>query len=101
MLHQDERYYTKGEGSIWKRGVYAASRVLITPDYHGHNTFNTSELLGRGIAQAVSVTYYPSQDRTFDDIAEKYGYAVGRDALTATFREFWPDIAVHVLHRHS
>jgi hypothetical protein len=23
-----------------------------------------------------------------------------RDALTNTFREFWPDIAVHVLHRH-
>jgi hypothetical protein len=101
LLHEDERYYTKGEGGIWKRGVYAASRVLITPDYHRHDTFNASELFGRGIAQAVSVAYYPSQDRSFSEVSEKYGYAVGRDALTAVFREFWPDIAVHVLHRHS
>jgi hypothetical protein len=100
ILHQDERYFAKGEGPIFKRGVYAASRVLIARDYHGHDTFNESELLGRGIAQAVSISYYPSQDRTVDDVMEKYGYALGRDALTSVFREFWPDIAVHVLHRH-
>ncbi len=100
VLHQDERYYAKGEGSIWGRGIYAASRVLITPDYHGKNTFNSAEIFGRGMAQGISLSYYPSQDRTVGDFSEKYGYAVGRDALTNVFREFWPDIAVHVLHRH-
>ena len=44
--------------------------------------------------------YYPSQDRTAGALAAKYGYAMGRDALTNVFREFWPDIATHVLHRH-
>jgi len=100
ILHEDERYFAKGEGPIFKRGVYAASSVLIARDYHERRTFNISELLGRGISQVVSISYYPSQDRTAGDIAQKYGYAVGRDALTATFREFWPDIATHVLHRH-
>jgi hypothetical protein len=100
VIHQDERYYSKGTGSIWSRLVYSVSRVMITPDYHGHPSFNASELLGRGIAQAISLTYYPSQTRTFGGIASKYGYAIGRDALTNAFREFWPDIAVHVLHRH-
>lgn len=100
VFHQDERYYALGKGPIWKRAVYAMSRVLITPDYHGHNSFNASELVGRGMAQALSATYYPSKDRTVGDIATKYGYAVMRDALTNTFREFWPDIATHVLHRH-
>jgi len=100
VLHEDERYYAMGQGGVLKRGVYAASRVLITPNYRGHNTFNASEIFGRGISQAVSVTYYPSSDRTFGDIAQKYGYAVGRDALTNTFREFWPDIAAHLPHRH-
>jgi len=100
FLHQDERYYALGKGSILKRGVYAASRVLITPNYQGHNTFNTSEVLGRGISQAISTTYYPAADRTFGAIASKYGYALGRDALSNVFREFWPDIATHVLHRH-
>jgi subtilisin family serine protease len=100
VLHQDERYYAKGEGAIWKRGIYAASRILITPDYHGHNTFNASEIFGRAIAQGISTSYYPSHDRTGGALAVKYGYAMGRDALTQTFREFWPDIATHVLHRH-
>ncbi len=100
LFHQDERYYAKGEGGFWKRGIYAATRVLITPNYHGHNSFNASEILGRGIAQGVSIAYYPSGDRTLGALGEKYGYAIGRDALTNVFREFWPDIARHVLHRH-
>lgn len=99
MLHEDERYFAKGQGRIWKRGIYAGSRVLITPNYRGHNTFNAAEILGRGISQGVSLAYYPSEDRTFGDFAEKYGFAVGRDALTNAFREFWPDIAAHLRHR--
>ncbi len=100
VFHQDERYYAMGQGGFWKRGIYAASRVVITPNYHGHNSFNISELLGRGIAQGISAAYYPSQARTGEALATKYGYAIGRDALTNVFREFWPDIATHVLHRH-
>jgi hypothetical protein len=100
VFHQDERYYALGKGGILKRGIYAASRILITPDYHGHNSFNASELLGRGIAQGISLAYYPSGTRTAGALASKYGWAIGRDVLTNVFREFWPDIAVHVLHRH-
>ncbi len=100
IFHQDERYYTMGEGGIPKRTAYALSSILIAPTYQGNKSFNISELLGRGIAQGVSMSYYPSQDRTVGTIASKYGYAIMRDALTNTFREFWPDIAVHVLHRH-
>ena len=100
VFHQDERYYAMGRGSVWKRLIYSATRVLITPDYNGHSSFNASELLGRGIAQGVSLAYYPSKTRTLGGISSKYGYAIGRDALTNTFREFWPDIATHVLHRH-
>ena len=48
----------------------------------------------------MSLAYYAPQTRTFGGIASKYGYAIGRDALTNIFREFYPDIAVHVLHRH-
>jgi hypothetical protein len=100
VFHQDERYYAMGKGGIWKRGIYAASRILITPDYHGHNSFNASEILGRGIAQGISLAYYPSGTGTAGALASKYGWAIGRDVLTNVFREFWPDIAVHVLHRH-
>lgn len=100
IFHQDERYYAKGEGGFWKRLAYSATRILITPSYSGHPSFNASELLGRGMAQGISIAYYPSQSRTGGAIASKYGYALLRDALTNSFREFWPDIATHVLHRH-
>jgi hypothetical protein len=100
IFHQDERYYAMGKGNVAKRALYAASRILITPDYHGHNSFNASEMLGRALAQGISATYYPSADRTFSALATKWGYSLMRDACTNTFREFWPDIATHVLHRH-
>ena len=85
-----------GKGGFSKRTIYSASRVLITPNDEGHNTFNASEIFGRGIAQAISVTYYPPQSRTAGSVARKYGFAIGRTALTDVFREFRPDIAVHV-----
>lgn len=100
VFHQDERYYAMGKGGFWKRGFYSATRIFVTPDNHGHPSFNASELLGRGIAQGISTAYYPPSDRTVGALASKYAYALGRDALTNVFREFWPDIATHVLHRH-
>lgn len=101
VFHEDERYYTLGEGPKFRRGVYAASRILITPNYHGHNTANIAELLGRGMAQGVSLSYYPSSDRTVGDFATKYAYALLRDAGTNAFREFWPDVANHFSHHHT
>lgn len=100
VLHEDERYYAMGRGGFWKRSIYAGTSVIVTPNYQGRKTFNFAEMVGRAGAQAISTTYYPSGDDTTLDLAEKFGYAVGRDALTNVFREFWPDIATHVLHRH-
>jgi hypothetical protein len=100
IFHQDERYYAKGEGGFRKRALYSATRVLITPSYKGHDSFNASEILGRAMAQAISREYYPSNDRSIGSLAVKFGWAIGRDALTNVLREFWPDIATHVLHRH-
>lgn len=102
IVHQDERYYAKGEGGVLNRSVYAATRVLITPNFHGKNGFNTSEVLGRGVSQAISLSYYPSQTQTLSGFAQKYAYALGRDALSNVFREFWPDINAHLFHhQHS
>ncbi len=100
ILHEDQRYFAMGEGGFWRRSTYAATRIFVARNYDGDNTFNISEVLGRGIAQGISTTYYPSASVTGEKLAEKYAYALGRDALTNVFREFWPDIATHVLHRH-
>lgn len=98
LFHQDERYYALGKGSLLRRITYAASRVVITPNYQGRPSFNVSELLGRGIAQTVSASYYPSQSRTPRALARRWGFAVGRDAISDALRELSPDI-VRMLHR--
>lgn len=100
-FHEDERYYALDHGSFFHRSLYAASRVLIAPNYHGQNTINGAELLGRGIAAGISTAYYPAEDRTFGEFAGRYGYDLLGDAATNVLRELWPDIAVHVLHQHS
>ena len=100
IFHEDQRYYALGKGSIWKRSLYSSTRVFITPNFQGHNTFNTSEILGRGIAQGISIAYYPDEDRSIGSELTRYAYAIMRDAGSNAFREFWPDIATHVLHRH-
>jgi hypothetical protein len=101
VFHQDERYYIKGNGGIVHRSIYASSRVLITPDYRGHKVFNTSEVLGRGIAEGISLSYNPDDDRTVGSFAGRYAYSLGCDALTNLFREFWPDVATRLRHRHQ
>lgn len=61
VFHQDERYYAMGKGGFLKRLVYSSSRVVITPNYDGHPTFNVSELMGRGIAQGISLGITPAR----------------------------------------
>jgi hypothetical protein len=101
VFHEDERYYTKGKGGIFKRSLYAASRVVITPDYNGNQTINASELLGRGMAQGIALSYYPSADATVSSVLTHYALSLTRDALTNALREFWPDIANHLArHKH-
>ncbi len=100
LLHEDVRYYAMGHGGFKRRAFHAAASVLVAKNYDGENTFSSAEVFGRAIAEGASLFYYPDSDDTMGDLFERYGYSIGRDAITATFREFWPDIATHVLHRH-
>ena len=76
ILHQDELYYAMGTGGFWKRAFYAASRVAVAKNSEGKNVFESSEVIGRGTAQAISLAYYPSQTRTASGFASKYAYAI-------------------------
>ena len=101
VFHQDERYYALGKGSICEASSsmppHASSSLRTIMDTPASMLPNC---LAGASRKAISLAYYPSKTRTLEAIASKYGYAIGRDALTNIFREFWPDIAAHVLHRH-
>ena len=100
LLHEDTRYYAMGHGSKWKRLGYAMSRVAVARTYEGHATPNLAGLGGKAGAQAVSRTYYPPGSETFGVLAKKFSYACARDMGFTVFREFYPDIAIHILHRN-
>lgn len=100
LTSEDTRYYTMGKGRWYKRLLYAYSRVFITPDNNGNSTVNLSELLGKGAAAGIGNLYYPGGAR-WGRTGERWAIQVGAlDAGYDVFREFWPDISTHLLHRH-
>ena len=98
ITHQDNRYYTLGRGGFFKRSGYAISRVVVTRNDAGNNTFNTSEVIGAGAAAGISNLYYPSRERTLSNTISKWGINVGVDGAAFILKEFWPDINKAVFH---
>jgi hypothetical protein len=99
VFHEDEHFRVMQHGRKLYRLVYAGSRVFIARDSRNRKTINAAELLGRGAAQAISLAYYPQQDRSADVFGERYGYALLGDAMTNIFREFRADLETHILHQ--
>lgn len=103
LTFQDSRYYTMGRGKWYKRLLYSYSRVLITPSDSGRNTFNFSEIVGKGAAAGLGDLYYPQSNggATWTKTGQRWLVQVAvRDGGFDVFREFWPDISTHVLHMH-
>ena len=98
ITHQDNRYYTLGQGGFFKRTGYAISRVVVTRNDAGNNTFNTSEVIGAGAAAGISNLYYPSAERTLSNTISKWGINVGVDGAAFILKEFWPDINKAIFH---
>lgn len=100
VTREDTRYYTMGPGGggAWKRIGYAMSRVVVTRNDAGHDTFNASEVVGAGAAAGISNLYYPSKERTLGNTVDKWTTNVGIDAASFMVREFWPDVNHWLFH---
>ncbi|MGB7728572.1 MAG: hypothetical protein WBL50_11100, partial [Candidatus Acidiferrum sp.] len=94
---EDPRYYTLGHGGIFKRTGYAVSRLLITRNDAGHDTFNFSEVVGAGAAAGISNLYYPPGN-TWVKTYQRWGSQMFQDALSFIAKEYWPDINRAVFH---
>jgi hypothetical protein len=101
ILHQDSRYYTLGHGGFLKRGIYSISRTLITRTDSGGETFNASEIVGAGIASAISSTYYPSHYQTWTKVGQRWLTNVLIDGGTFGVKEFWPDVNRAIFHQRD
>ncbi len=101
LTHQDNRYYTLGRGGFWKRTGYAISRVVVTRNDAGNETFNTSEVVGAGASAGISTLYYPSRERNATTVIGNWGINVGIDGVSFIVKEFWPDINHALFHGAS
>jgi len=92
ILHQDPRYFPSRKRALIARVWYSTTRVVVTKNDNGDNTFNTSEFLGALLSSALQNAYYPRHDRTFGDTMNRFGGALSSDAITDLLREFTPDM---------
>jgi hypothetical protein len=93
LLHQDPRYYELGHGGFWRRTGHALSRLVITKSDCGKTQFNYSEVMGAGMAAALSsYTYHPQSERTLPNVVTVWGTQMGYDLGTYMLKEFWPDL---------
>ena len=92
LTKEDPRYYTLGKGGFIKRTGYAVSRLFITRDDAGKNTFNFSEIVGAGAAAAISNSYYPANSNTWVKTYQRWGTQLALDGVYNILKEFWPDI---------
>ena len=98
ILHEDPRYYQLGRGhSIVNRGVYAATRVLVTRRDDGRKTPNLSLLSGYLGSAILTETYYPPKNTSFTEIASTYGSSLGGAALGNLVTEFLSD-TLQIVH---
>jgi hypothetical protein len=92
LLHEDPRYYRLGHGSAFKRTAYALSRILITHSDSGTARFNSSEFLGNIASGALSMTYYPQNERSVSGVFTRMSVEIGYDSLFNVLKEFYPDL---------
>ena len=98
LTREDTRYYELGAGRWYVRAIYAYTRILITPNDAGQNTFNFSEIVGKGAAAGLGNLYYPASYISWTKTGQRWLVQVAiRDGGFNLFREFWPDIGKNIL----
>ena len=91
LLHQDPRYFRKGQGGTKSRLGYSLSRVVVTRTDAGKRAFNWSKTLSSVGSGAISNLYYPAEDRGAQLIASSATWSILSEAGMNVLKEFWPD----------
>jgi hypothetical protein len=92
LLHQDPRYFRKGEGSGWSRVRYSLSRGFVTRSDSGNTQPNWSNVLGKFTGAGLSNLYYPPDDRGASLTLSRVAISLSYQMLGNLGIEFWPEI---------
>jgi hypothetical protein len=99
VLKQDPRYFRNPNLPFLKRTLYSLSRVVITRNDRGHQTFNSSYVVGSAASQALADIYIPGHAQGLHPIADRLTFNLARDAGFNLLHEFWPELRRKFLHR--
>jgi hypothetical protein len=92
ILHQDPRYFRKGEGSRWSRVAYSISRGFVARSDAGARQANWSNVLGKFVGASLSNLYYPAEDRGVSLTLSRVAISLGYQTFGNLAIEFWPEI---------
>ena len=99
VFHQDPRFFVEGPNhSLVRRIAHGASRVIITRNDDGSHGFNYSLWAGYAASTALTVAYYPDENREFKNVVTRYFTSIAGQSLEYLWEEFSPQVLemVHV-----
>lgn len=88
LLHQDPRYFRKGSGSVGGRIWWAFRSEFVAYSDAGKEMPNYSNVIGFGMATALSNAYSPDSSVTFGQTMERWGVKEGVSFGLNIMREF-------------
>jgi hypothetical protein len=92
LLHQDPRYFRKGEGSAKSRMGYSITRGFVTRSDSGKSQPNWSNVVGKFASAGLSNLYYPAEDRGATLTLTRAAISLSYQILGNFAIEFWPEI---------
>jgi hypothetical protein len=101
LLHEDPRYFRKGEGTFKHRLLHSMASTVWTKHDNGTWGPNYANVLGNMAAGGLSNVYYPATDRGMALTFERAATVTAEGAIGAVLEEFWPDINQKLFHPKS
>lgn len=98
LLHQDPRYFRRGQGPFWGRFWYSVSTAVWTKNDNGTWGPNYSNVLGNIVSGGISNVYYPSADRGVGLTFEGAAIVTLEGVAGSLGVEFWPDVSHKLFH---
>ena len=99
VLHQDPRYFRKGEGSFNNRLWWAMASTIRCKGDNGKWQPNVSNVAGNIMAGGISNLYYPASDRGVGLTFERGMVVTAQGVVGAVILEFAPDINGRLFHK--
>jgi hypothetical protein len=99
LVHQDPRYFRRGNGRALSRLSYAMGQIFLTHNDSGHTTFNLSEIGGNASAVAISQAYRPD-NRDAASAGSALAVQIGVDMASNIMKEFYPDLRRALSRKH-